>query len=138
MKLDTSVSLMFDGDCETAFKFYERLFGAKITMLMPWGSSPLAAEAPEELGAKILHVSLPFNNITLMGGDARPGQYDPPQGFAIVLSLSDPAEAERLFDALAEKGRVRMPLQETFWAARYGSVVDRFRIPWEINCEKPS
>jgi PhnB protein len=62
--------------------------------------------------------------------------YEPPRGFAITLGLSDPAEAERLFDALAENGTVTVPLQETFWALRFGSVIDRFGIPWSINCEK--
>jgi PhnB protein len=74
---------------------------------------------------------------TIFGGDVPPGRYEPPKGFSIVLQMDDPAAAERVFDALAENGRIEMPLQETFWASRFGSVVDQFGIPWAINCEKP-
>jgi PhnB protein len=134
MKLNTSINLSFDGNCEAAFRFYERTFGGEIRTLLAWGQSPLAGDVPPAYGPKILYVSLPFGNLRLVGGDAPPGQYEPPQGFAIQLSMADSQEAERLFNVLAEEGTVRMPLQETFWATRYGVLVDRFGIPWEINC----
>jgi PhnB protein len=65
-------------------------------------------------------------------------EYQKPQGFSLQLNLSDPVEAERIFKALAENGTVQMPLQETFWALRFGVLVDQFGIPWLINCEKPA
>jgi PhnB protein len=65
-----------------------------------------------------------------------PGSYESPRGFNVVLSLNDPGEAERLFNALAQSGTVRMPRQETFWAHRFGTLTDQFGIPWDINCEK--
>jgi PhnB protein len=71
----------------------------------------------------------------LMGADAPPDRYQKPQGFSLTVELKDEAEAGRIFDALAEKGTVEMALQETFWAVRFGVVVDRFGIPWTINCE---
>jgi PhnB protein len=70
-----------------------------------------------------------------MGSDAPPRRYDEPRGFSVSLQVKDPAEAERIFRALTEKGSVRMPLGKTFWAQRFGMLVDRFGIPWMVNCE---
>jgi uncharacterized glyoxalase superfamily protein PhnB len=58
------------------------------------------------------------------------------EGFSVSLQVKEPAEAERIFHALANEGKVQMPIQETFWAARFGMLVDRFGIPWMINCEQ--
>jgi PhnB protein len=71
-----------------------------------------------------------------MGSDAPPERYEKPQGFFVSLGIKEPAEAERVFHALSEKGTVLMPIGETFWAMRFGMVVDQFGIPWMINCEK--
>ncbi len=71
-----------------------------------------------------------------MGSDSPPAQHERPQGFAISLSVNDPAEAERIFQALAENGTVNMPLQQTFWATRFGMLVDQFGTPWMLNCEQ--
>jgi PhnB protein len=68
-----------------------------------------------------------------MGSDAPPDQYQDPQGFSVSLGVRDPAEADRIFNALAEKGKVQMPIQKTFWAIRFGMVIG---IPWMINCEQ--
>ena len=72
-----------------------------------------------------------------MGSDAPPERYEEPKGFSVTVGLDKPADAERVFNALAEKGTVRMPIQETFWALRFGLLVDKFGIPWMVNCEKP-
>jgi PhnB protein len=111
------------------------LLGGKIATMMSWADSPMAAQAPEGRSAEILHASLDLGGYTLLGDDV--GTYGRPQGFAVVLEPPDPATAERWFAALAEGGAVDMPLQETFWAARYGILHDPFGIPWEINCGKP-
>ena len=73
--------------------------------------------------------------VKLMGSDAPPGRYEEPKGFSVSLQVKDPADAERIFRALAEKGTVRMPLEKTFWAQRFGMLVDRFGIPWMVNCD---
>ena len=70
-----------------------------------------------------------------MGSDAPSGRYEATKGFSVSIQLKDPAEAERIFRSLAEKGTVRMPLEKTFWAQRFGMLVDRFGIPWMVNCE---
>jgi len=73
-----------------------------------------------------------------MGSDAPPDRYSQPKGFCVSIGIDKPAEAERIFKALAEKGTVQMELQQTFWAARFGMLVDRFGIPWMINCQQPA
>jgi PhnB protein len=130
--------LSFDGQCEAAFQRYEQCLGGKIVAMMTYAGSPMAAQAPPGWGNKILHATLTLGYQVLSGADAPPEHYRRPQGFSVLLSLDDAAEAERIFNALAEKGAVQMPLQETFWAARFGMLVDRFGIPWMINCAKPA
>lgn len=137
MNLDASVSLTFNGECEAAFKLYERLLGAKAEFVITWGASPLADDAPREWQDKILFARLRARHMTLLGGDIPSASYRPPTGFTLCLSADDEAEAERLFATLAEGGTVQMALQPTFFATRYGEVVDRFGIPWEIRCRKP-
>jgi PhnB protein len=70
-----------------------------------------------------------------MGGDVAPNQFEAPKGFSMALTMKSEADAERIFNELAKDGRVIMALQKTFWAARFAHVVDRFGIPWLINCE---
>ena len=72
------------------------------------------------------------------GCDAGPGEYKKPQSFCVMLRPKDAAEADLIFNALAEGGMVQIPIEETFWALRFGMVVDRFGVPWLVNCEKPA
>ena len=134
--MKSSPHLTFAGQCEAAFRFYERLFGGKHLMLLPYGESPLADQVAPQWRAKILHASLTLGDTALLGADVRPEQYDKPRGFYVLVSVDDPVTAERMFAALAEDGEVHMPLQKTFWSPRFGAVVDRFGIPWEVSCEQ--
>ncbi len=136
MKLNTYLS--FNDECEAAFKFYEQCLGGKIDSMMTYGDSPMAEQTPPEKLDKIMHVSLIVGDTVLMGSDAPPQMFEKPQGFSVSLVFDDAVEAERIFNALAENGTVQMPLQETFWAARFGMVVDRFGTPWMINCDLPA
>lgn len=131
--------LIFNGHCEAAFKFYEQCLGGKITTMMTHGESPessMADQMPPEWRNKILHVSLTVGDQELMGSDSPPDYYEEPKGFSVSISLNDPVEAERIFNTLVENGKVRMPFQQTFWAYRFGMLVDQFGIPWMINCEQ--
>jgi PhnB protein len=128
--------LNFNGDCEAAFKFYEKCLGAKITFMMPYEGSPVAGEVAAAWRNKILHATLQVGDDVITGADAPPGRYEKPQGFSVTLGLKNPAEAERIFRALSESGSVTLPMQETFWAAQFGMLVDQFGIPWMINCQK--
>ena len=127
--------LSFNGQCEAAFKFYEQCLGGKIGVILNYGSSPMAEQVPSELRDKIMHVRLAVGDQILMGSDSPPEHYEETKGMSVSLNTNEPAEAERIFQALAENGTVRMPLQETFWAARFGMLVDQFGIPWMVNCE---
>jgi len=130
--------LTFNGQCEEAFKFYERCLGGKIVAMMPHGGTPVAEHVPAEWRNKILHARLTVGDQVMMGSDAPPGRYEEPKGFSVSVQIKDPAEAERIFQALAENGKVQMPIQQTFWAARFGMLMDQFGIPWMINCEQAS
>jgi len=136
MKLSTH--LIFDGKCEAAFQFYERCLGGKILTMLTYGNSPMANQVPPEWSGKILHATLTVGDYTLMGADVLPEQYEKPQGFQVLLHADDPLQTDRIFQALAENGTVKMPLQKTFWSVGYGLLVDQFGISWEINCEQPN
>ena len=97
----------------------------------------MAKEAPPEWQDKIMHARMTIDGQALMGSDAPPNHYKQPQGLSVSLSIKKAKDAERIFQALAEEGQVQMPIQETFWAERFGMVTDRFGIPWMVNCEKP-
>lgn len=128
--------LTFDGQCEAAFKFYAQCLGGEIAMMMRYGDSPMAGNTPPELHQRVLHVTLAVGDLQLQGADAPPERYQMPQGIHVMLGVEEPAKAERIFHALADGGTVSMPIQETFWAQRFGMLVDRFGIPWMINCGK--
>jgi PhnB protein len=127
--------LSFDGDSEAAFRLYEKCLGAKIHMMLTYSDSPLAEHTPQESRNKILHASIKLHDRELTGVDLLEG-YQKPCGFSVLLHLDDATDAERIFQTLADKGTVKMPLQETFWAVRFGECIDRFGIPWTINCGK--
>lgn len=130
--------LIFDGRCEEALKFYEKHLGGKIERSMTFGQTPMASQVKPEWQNKIIHARMTIGGTVLMASDAAPEYYKTPTGTSISLSIKDPAEADRVFQALSEKGTVKMPIQKTFWALRFGSVVDQFGTPWMINCELPS
>ena len=128
--------LIFNGDCEAAFRSYEQLLGGKIEMMMTHGESPMAGETPPGWKDKIMHVRMMVRGQALMASDAPPGRYEKPQGSWVSLSVDSTADAERIFKAFADGGTVVMPLEKTFWAERFGMCVDRFGTPWMVNCEK--
>ncbi|GMU93899.1 MAG: VOC family protein [Candidatus Hydrogenedentota bacterium] len=128
--------LTFNGDCEAAFTFYQRCLGGTIAMMLTHGDSPIANDVPPEWHKRIMHARLECGDLVLMGSDVPPDRYERPQGISVSLQVDDPTEAERLYHALSENGNVIMPLQATFWAARFGMFTDRFGTPWMINCEQ--
>ncbi len=125
--------LTFNGQCEAAFNFYEKCLGGKIVMMMTHGDSPMAEQTPPNWRKKIYHATFTLGEHVLQGADAPPESYQKPQGFSVMLNVGGAAEAERIFNALAENGTVQLPLQETFWALRFGVLVDQFGTPWIIN-----
>ena len=130
--------LTFNGQCEAAFRFYEKCLGGKIVVMMAYGDSPMAEQTPLAWRKKIIHATLALGEQRLTGGDVLPETYQKPQGFSVFLNLTAAAEAERIFNSLAQNGTLEVPLQETFWALRFGMLVDQFGTPWLINCGKPT
>jgi len=128
--------LLFDGRCEAAFKFYAQCLGGKIEAMIPHAGTPAEQHSPPEWKDKILHACLSVDGQLLMGSDTPPQHFEQPKGFSVSLQIKDPAAGERIFNTLADQGIVKMPFQQTFWAHRFGMLVDRFGIPWMINCEK--
>jgi PhnB protein len=128
--------LLFNGQCEAAFKFYAQVLGGKIVAMMTHAGTPAENQVPPEWREKIIHARMVIGDHLLMGSDAPPGHFQQPQGFSVSLMIDEPKDAERIFRALEEDGTVRMPLQKTFWAIRFGMLVDRFGIPWMVNCEE--
>lgn len=129
--------LLFNGQCEEAFKFYQKCLGGEIEAITTFGDSPMAKHMPADWQGKVMHAALKLGDgMILMGSDPPPDRYQVPQGFSVSLSVKEPVETERIFQELAEGGTVTMPIQKTFWSVRFGMLVDRFGIPWILNCEQ--
>lgn len=101
--------LIFDGQCETAFRFYERTLDGNLVTLLTYGGSAMAEQLPREWREKIVHANLTVDDTELVGADAFPGQYQRPQGFYVLLELSGPERTEQIFPALAQDVVVLMP-----------------------------
>lgn len=129
--------LIFDGNCEAAFKRYAEVFGGKLPMLMRFGDAPDGGQVPAEFNDRVMHVRLEVGDQVLMGSDnCPPMPYEGTKGVSISLNVDSKAEARRIYDALSAGGQVGMALQQTFWAAAFAMFTDRFGVPWMINCEQ--
>ena len=135
--MDLVTYLGFDGQCEVAFKHYEKVLGGKILMMMRNGDMPPGTPFPPGAEKRIVHARLKVGERLLMGGDAPPGRASKPQGFCANVMVDTAAEAERIFRELGEGGTIQMPIAETFWATRFGMLIDKFGVPWMVNCERP-
>ena len=135
MKINTYLG--FDGNCAEAFRFYERVLGGSIDMMMTYGESPEADRVGPDQRDRIMHAHMSVNGQSLMGGDAPAGMHSKPAGFCVSINVDAETEAERVFADLSQGGQVQMPIGETFWAKRFGMCIDRFGTPWMVNCPKP-
>ena len=133
--MDLHSYVSFKGDCAAAFKFYEESLGATPGLIFRYADSPLADVVPPGWDDKVMHGSVRIGQHLLEGADVPPERYEEPKGFSLSLNVASPAEAEDLFAKLAAGGRVLYPIAKTFWSERFGMVIDRFGIPWMINCE---
>lgn len=127
--------LTFPGTCEAAMRFYADIFGSTDLVIMTPRGTPMEADMPADRLDQVMHARLSLGPSSLMAADAPPDRYRPPAGFMVSIQLTDTDEAARVFTALAEGGLVIMPLEQTFWARRFGILTDRFATPWMINCE---
>lgn len=127
--------LYFDGRCEEAIEFYRGALGAEVLMLMRFNDNP----KPQEQGSaegntadKVMHATLRFGDTTIMVSDGQCVGRPDFRGFSLALTVPDADEAERLFNALADGGQVRMPPGKTFFSPRFGMLTDRFGVGWLV------
>ncbi|MFT3880288.1 MAG: VOC family protein [Gemmatales bacterium] len=126
--------LMLGGRCEEALNFYQKAVGAKVEMMMKFSENPMPVPAdkiPPGFQNKVMHSSFRIGETTLMASDGCEVN-NPIKGFSLALSFPTEAEVDRAFNALAEGGKVTMPLAKTFWSPRYGMVTDRFGVDWMV------
>lgn len=133
--MEANPYLTFNGNCEEALKFYEETLGAKIETVTKHGGTPSEEHVPADWRDKVLHARFKIDDNAIMASDAPPGHYSQPQGISIALALTDMTKSEDIFNKLAEGGSTQLPFGPTFWAKGFGMCVDRFGIPWFVNCE---
>jgi len=129
--------LTFDGTAGKAIELYQRVLGAKVETLQRFGDMPGNQQPPENKD-RVMHALLRLDGAgVLMISDTMPG-HPPPLGTNVHLTLDfdDEADMAGKFDCLAAGGRVTMPLQDTFWGARFGMLIDSYGTPWMFNCNK--
>jgi PhnB protein len=128
--------IQFGGRCAEAFAYYQQHLGATDPVTMPYRGSPAEEMAPPEWRDKVMHGSLRIGNATLMGSDAPAnGPSSGMQGCSLTLGVDTPEAAERSFGALAQGGKVTMPLAPSFFAQRFGMLTDQFGVNWMVICE---
>lgn len=125
--------LVFDGQCEAAFKHYEKVLGGNITTLKRFGETPGCEDMPPQTRDQVMHVHMTIGDQALMGSDSPPEHFEKAGGMSVAISLDDRDEGERIFGALAGGGTTRMGFEETFWARGFGMCVDRFGTPWMVS-----
>jgi PhnB protein len=126
--------LFYNGNCEAALKFYEKVLGARIEETHTYGSGPAQMPGPPDYKDKLMHAKITIDGEVIMASDAPPGHFRQPQGFSVSLQVEDPVDAERRFKALAEGGSINMPFGKTFFSRGFGMCVDQFGQPWMVNC----
>ena len=141
MKIVTSLS--FQGQCREAFEFYAKVLGGKITGAMSYADGPPDMPIGDEKYKDwLMHCWLDVGDQALMGADMdaqwAPNIGKPKNGFDVTLLSTDREESRRWFDQLSEGGNVVMPFGETFWSPGFGSLVDRFGVPWMISTNPPA
>ncbi|MGH9472266.1 MAG: VOC family protein [Terriglobales bacterium] len=133
MKLHTYLN--YGGNCEQAFRFYERHLGGKVLTMMTHDQQPGLKGAPS---AGILYARLRLGETDIMGSDVPPERFQPMRSAYLSLSVASPEEAERIHALLADGGQIFMPMQETFFATRFSMLRDRFGTSWMILHERPA
>jgi PhnB protein len=124
--------LFFDGRCEEAIEFYKRALGAEVTMLMRFKDSPEPNTCAPGHDNKVMHAQFTVGGSTILVSDGRCEGKTKFEGFSLSLTVRSEADAERLFNALADGGQVQMPLAKTFFSPKFGMVADRFGVGWMI------
>lgn len=128
--------LFFHGVCEEAMDFYAGALGGTVEYHRFEGS-PMAENLPPDWGSKIMHATLNAHGVNILGSDGRPGSKGDGDDIALSVGVDDPAQAERIFNALSVGGSVTMPFQDVFWGGKYGMFTDRFGFEWMVSGARP-
>jgi len=132
--------LTFNGNCREAFEFYRSVFGGDFSVIQTFGDGPPDMGVPESEKDRIMHVSLPVGSSVLMGSDSC-SAFGPPaemgNNFSISVEVDSREHCDQLFAGLSEGGSVKMPMQEMFWGAYFGTWTDRYGVNWMINYNLP-
>ena len=129
--------LNFGGNCEEAFRFYEKHLGGKITSKMTHGQMPDQSSVAPEWKNAILHIAIVIGDNELMASDVPPERFQPMRSAYLSLGVDSPEEAERIYALLSDGGEVFMPMQETFFAVRFAQLRDKFSTLWMIIHQRP-
>ena len=138
MKLHTYLN--YGGNCEEAFRFYEKHLGGKIKLLFTYADQPpgpAAENVPPEWKQKILHAAITLGETVLMASDVPPDRLQPMRSVYLSLSFDSTEEAERIYAILSKGGQIFLPMQETFFAFRFAMLRDSFGTSWMIIHERP-
>ena len=133
--MKVSPYLSFNGQCEDAFRFYATVLNGTLSEIHTYGNSPMNDQLPPEWAKRVMHVSLDIGGDLLMGADTPSANCEKAQGTTVSLTSLPFDEGARVFKALSEGGTVVMPFEKTFWASGFGMFVDRYGIPWMVNCD---
>jgi PhnB protein len=129
--------LFFDGKCEEALTFYKNVFGGTIEGISRWSEMPKDAGGPPvtpETANRVMHATFKSPGVSFMASDASPGKVYGEGPISLSVATSDLAEAERVFNGLANGGKVEMPMADTFWGAKFGMLSDKYGIDWMVSC----
>ena len=125
--------LFFYGRCEEALNFYKDVFGGEISSVHRFEGSPMEAQLPPNFKNKIMHANFKSPDLKFMASDGKPGQAQTEGNVSLSLATEDAAEGERVFNALAQGGKISMPFQDVFWGGKYGALTDKFGIDWMMT-----
>ena len=130
MKLHTFLN--YGGNCEQALRFYEQHLGGKIVMMMRRSEQPNQPVTWPGWENSIQYAIMDLGETQLMASDVPPDRFQPMRSVYLSLTVDGPAEAERIWTLLAESGQILMPMEETFFATRFGQLRDKFGTSWMI------
>lgn len=132
--MSLSFHIDFNGQCQEAFKLYAESLQGVIGTMLQVKDSPISTSAPDDWQHKIVHANISIQGIELAGADVKPEQYQKPKGFYLLLGCDTEAAVKSTFNQLSAGGEVIFAPQKTFWSTCYAIVIDRFGVPWKINC----
>jgi PhnB protein len=127
--------LSFNGNCEDAMNFYAKSLNGEIVNISRFGESPM--EVSEEHKNQVLHSILKIGDNTIMASDAAGQKVDMGNNVTLSLSFNEEAQIDNAFEKLSQEGKVTMPLQDTFWGAKFGMLTDKFGVNWMFNFDRP-